>query len=227
MKLERATLSFNLCINEDFEDKMKIALLSQVVKNSCGFCEKIFDITNCEMMKEIREMQSKNDEKFETFVKESLNDPKSQSYVSKILEENQNLQQENAALKVELNECKSLSEKNSLKEIDKPNPNPDEIKNFSVLLEKQANYFQECTTRDSFINLEAKVAEITNKTATIAKLEAELRAAKDQRALTEEFQLKLEAQNMESCNLKIQALLSGVEKIKAQLEFCSTRPLRC
>jgi hypothetical protein len=236
VKLERATLSFNLCINEDFEEQTRISFLPQLVKNNCGFCEKIVDITNCEMLKEIKDMQLTYSDKLENFVKSVFEDQK--TFMNQISEENKKLQHENLAMKAELKELKSKNSIESLNESENSNKTnlklesgssqtcdfvQNELKSLNMKLENQAKIFQDYI-KTFQVSLEAKTSEISSKTAAIAKLEAELKASIDRSVLMENFQQKLEAQRSETFNAKIQELMSEVEKLKTQIEFCSKRP---
>lgn len=233
VKLERITLSFNLCINEDFEDHTRISAMPELIKNSCGYCEKIVDITNCEMLKEIQQIHLKNAEKIENW----FNERENQNQIHEnLIKENRILHLENDELKNKLKELEGRSQKNNenLRQSENSSSTINDSKfetfqnELKVQFKNQEKLFRDLISRDKEtfqLNMEAKTSEISNKTATIAKLEAELKAAKDQMVLTEDFQRKLEDQRNEMFKAKIEELTSEVEKLKVQIEFCSTKSL--
>ena len=54
-KLKNVYLHSNQCIKDNFITESAIEKLPEIVSKNCGFCEKISDLTNCEVRREFRE----------------------------------------------------------------------------------------------------------------------------------------------------------------------------
>jgi uncharacterized small protein (DUF1192 family) len=97
-----------------------------------------------------------------------------------------------------------------------------EFRNLHMLIENQSKTFvdfftkekQECQSK-----LTNQLLQISNLSATLAKLQAELEAAKAEIALKEEFQRKLEDQRKATFNERIEELSAENEKLKLQMFF--------
>ena len=55
--LKHIYLRSNQCMKEDFLSEDAIKKLPEIVSKNCGFCEKISDLTNCEIRKEFKESE--------------------------------------------------------------------------------------------------------------------------------------------------------------------------
>ena len=246
IKLKRTTINSNPCINEDFEDESRILTMSQVVKNSCGFCEKIVDITNCELLKEIKPINEENMKNVEKIVMKIHEDQRilqnSTNSLKIIAVENENLKMENSSVnalaEVEKNDVESekkfkqenLSSNDENQKIDEKI-----LKNAKSSCEFLENDFEdrkrnsrniEAKEKEDFQKmLEEKIADNLRLTVMVANLESQLRASKDEIQLKEEFHKKLDIQKSEIFTERIQDLSKENENLKSQIQFLNKQKL--
>lgn len=57
--LQTVYLHSNPCIDADFDNEAAIEKLPQIAAEKCGFCEKLADMTNCEILREFKLIQAK------------------------------------------------------------------------------------------------------------------------------------------------------------------------
>jgi hypothetical protein len=70
--LKEVLLSSNECVKEDFKTEAAIAKLPEVLSQNCGFCEKIHDLTNCELRWDLKEIEANLMEKLKSEVEPLL-----------------------------------------------------------------------------------------------------------------------------------------------------------
>jgi hypothetical protein len=66
--LKKVVLSSNQCIQENFETEAKIVKISKILSQKCDSCEKIADLTNCELRWELKDTEQSIMEKLKSEV---------------------------------------------------------------------------------------------------------------------------------------------------------------
>ena len=223
-------MNFNPCINEDFEDETRILSMPELVKNTCGFCEKIVDITNCEMLKEIKQIHEENMKNVEKVVMKILED---QRHSPNSTESLKIAAEKNEAFKLEISSIKTGVEKNEL-EIEKQEnlSTTESLQNLQIdaktlmVLKSTREFLKDDFENKKQISKSTETKEkedsqkvLEDKTADNLKLEAQIKGYKDEMALKEEFYQKLDVQKSAIFTEKIQELSKENDNLKAQIQI--------